>query len=147
MAYSLKSPDESEILPSYETSLAIVRTESSLVFFWVSVDGLAHIMSINASPSLSPDEDIHFRDLPLVFFPDAPSEGEDEAHTSFRMTLDGFASWSSVSRNPFLPMSTDSFTMPHDVVPVPLNVDDSDEIPLAELVRKKNKCHLKCLKP
>ncbi|WMV58624.1 hypothetical protein MTR67_052009 [Solanum verrucosum] len=109
-----------------------VRTESSPVFFWVSVDGLAHIMSINASPSLSPDEDIHFQDLPLVLFPDAPSEREDEAHTSFQMTLDGFASWSSVSRNPFLPMSTDSFMMPHDVVPVPRNVDDNDEIPFAQ---------------
>ncbi|KAH0669794.1 hypothetical protein KY289_024287 [Solanum tuberosum] len=100
-------------------------------------------MSINASLFLSLDEDVYFQDLPLVPLPDASSEGEDEAHTFFRVTLGGSASWSSVSRNPFLPMSTDSFTMPRDVAHVPLNVDDSDEIPLAELVRKKNKRRLK----
>lgn len=143
MASSLKSPDESEILHSSDTFLAIVRTKSLHIVFWVSVDGINHIMSINDFPSLSPDEDVHFQDLFLVLLPDAPSEWEDETHTSFRITLDGFASWSSVSRIPFLPMSTDSFTMPHDVVHVPLNVDDSDGIPLADLVRKKNKRRLK----
>ncbi|KAK4713643.1 hypothetical protein R3W88_019550 [Solanum pinnatisectum] len=78
-------------------------------------------MSINDSLSLPADEEVHFQDLSLVLLPDAPSVGEVREHSSFCIALDGFANWSSVSQNPFLPISTNSFLMAHVVVPVPLS--------------------------
>ncbi|WMV38130.1 hypothetical protein MTR67_031515 [Solanum verrucosum] len=103
-------------------------------------------MLINDSPSLTTYEEVHFQDLPLVLLPDAPNEGEVIEHASFRVALDGFTNWSSVSRNPFLFVSTDSFPMAHAFVLVPLSVDNTDEIPLAELVRKKSRRRLKTFK-
>ncbi|WMV38136.1 hypothetical protein MTR67_031521 [Solanum verrucosum] len=143
MVSSSKSPEETKILTSSDTSLSIVRKESPPEVIWVSVDRIAHIMSINDSSSLPADEEVHFQNLPLVLLPDTPSEGEVREHASFRVALDGFANWSSVSQNPFLPISTNSFPMAHVFVPVPLSVDNIDEIPLDELILKKSRRRLK----
>ncbi|KAH0653015.1 hypothetical protein KY289_030693 [Solanum tuberosum] len=142
MTSSSKSPEETEILTSSDTSLVIVRKESPPDDIWVFVDGIARIMLINDSRSLPEDEEVHFQDLPLVLLPDAPSEGEVREHASFRVALDGFTNWSSVSQNLFLLISTDSFPMAHAFDPVPLNVDNTDEIPLAEVFRKKRSLKL-----
>uniref|UniRef100_M1DNX0 Uncharacterized protein n=1 Tax=Solanum tuberosum TaxID=4113 RepID=M1DNX0_SOLTU len=68
MTSSSKSPEETEILTSSDTSLVIVRKESPPDDIWVSVDGIARIMLINDSRSLPADEEVHFQDLPLVEF-------------------------------------------------------------------------------
>ncbi|KAG5595686.1 hypothetical protein H5410_036918 [Solanum commersonii] len=87
MASSSKSPGETKILTSSDTSIAIVRKESPPDVIWVSMDGIVHIMSINDSPSLQQMSKFTFR----IF----------------------------------------------------LCVDNTDEIPLAELFRKKSRRRLK----
>ncbi|KAH0650449.1 hypothetical protein KY284_030361 [Solanum tuberosum] len=121
MASSSKSPEETKILTSSDTSLAIVRKESPPDVIWVSMDGIVHIMSINDSPSLSADEQVHFQELPLVFLPDALSEWEVKEHASFRVALDGFANWSS-SRRRLKTVNKDSVSNPMSEPSSPIDI-------------------------
>ncbi|KAK4734044.1 hypothetical protein R3W88_008305 [Solanum pinnatisectum] len=101
MASSSKSPEDTNILTSSDTSLAIISKESPPDVIWVSVDRIAHIMSINDSPSLPADEEVHFQDHSLVLLPDAPSEGEVREHASFRVWVRTLELCKSKSLSPY----------------------------------------------
>ncbi|KAG5595672.1 hypothetical protein H5410_036904 [Solanum commersonii] len=79
-------------------------------------------------------EEVHSQELPLAIIPDAPSEGEAREHATFRVILDGFEKWSSVSHNPFLSNSTEYSSMEHVAPPVPLCIDTTVEISLANII-------------
>uniref|UniRef100_M1DQJ9 Uncharacterized protein n=1 Tax=Solanum tuberosum TaxID=4113 RepID=M1DQJ9_SOLTU len=84
MVSSSKLPRETIISESFDTSLAIVSKESPPDFIWVSMDGIAHIISINGLPPLPADEEVYSQDLSLVLLPHTSNEGEASVHASFR---------------------------------------------------------------
>ncbi|WMV09939.1 hypothetical protein MTR67_003324 [Solanum verrucosum] len=114
---------------------ACVASPSTIIL--MSEDGIAYVVSLNGPPSSPTIAENHSSDLSLVLLLEASSEGESREHATFRVALDGSTNWSSVSRNHFFPSSTELFLMALSVTPIPLSIDTSVEIPLANLVPTK----------
>ncbi|KAH0765472.1 hypothetical protein KY290_001433 [Solanum tuberosum] len=144
MASSPKSLGKTEIMKPSDSSLALVSVASPSTIILMSEDG-AHVVSLNGPLSSPTIAENHSSDLLLVLLHEASSKGESREHATFRVALDGSANWSSVSRNHFFPSSSELFLMAPSVTPIPLSIDTSVEIPLANLVPTKGKRRLRAL--
>uniref|UniRef100_M1DI58 Uncharacterized protein n=1 Tax=Solanum tuberosum TaxID=4113 RepID=M1DI58_SOLTU len=145
MVSSPKSPRETEIIKPSDSSLALVNVAPLETIILMYVDGISHIVSLNSPPPSSTVEENHSSDPPLFLLPEASSKGESREHATIRVALDGSSNSSSVNHNHFFPISTELCPMAHVVIPVPLSIHTTDEIPLANLVPTKGRRRLRTL--
>ncbi|WMV38145.1 hypothetical protein MTR67_031530 [Solanum verrucosum] len=127
------APSSKSLKSCGNTSSVIVSVASPPNIILVTEEGIALIVSLNGFWSRSSVEEGHSQELPLAIIVDAPSEWEAREHVTFRVVLDGFKKWSYVSHNPFLSNSTEFSSMEHKAPLVPLCIDTTDEIPLANI--------------
>ncbi|KAH0781601.1 hypothetical protein KY290_001199 [Solanum tuberosum] len=143
MASSPKSPGETEIMKPSDSFLALVCVAplpTIILILWTVSPMFCRSMALHPAQLLR-----KIVSRTSLWFFEASSERGSREHATIRVALDGFANWSSVSRNHFLPLFTELCPMANDISPVPLSIDTTDEILLANIKPTKGRRRLRTL--